>query len=73
VAIHDAVNAVEPRYEPYQPRTSPAPAGASVEAAIAGAAHDTLVAFCLSGCFSKPPHVGVQSSAGSSEWPLRLE
>ena len=44
VAIHDAANAVEPRYEPYQPRTSPAPAGASVEAAIAGAAHATLVA-----------------------------
>ena len=44
VAIHDAVNAVEPRYEPYQPGMSPAPAGASVEAAIAGAAHDTLVA-----------------------------
>ena len=44
VAIHDAVNAVEPRYEPYQPRTSPAPAGASVEAAIAGAARATLVA-----------------------------
>src|SRR5262245_66679116 len=40
-AIHDAVNAIEPRYEPYQPRTSPAPAGASVEAAIAGAAHAT--------------------------------
>ena len=44
VAIHDAVNAVESRYEPYLPRSSPAPAGASVEAAIAGAAHDTLVA-----------------------------
>ena len=43
VAIHDAVNAVETHYEPYLPRTSPAP-GASVEAAIAGAAHDTLVA-----------------------------
>jgi membrane-associated phospholipid phosphatase len=43
-AIHDAVNAIEPRYEPYQPKTSPAPAGASVEAAIAGAAHATLVA-----------------------------
>jgi hypothetical protein len=26
VAIHDAVNAVEYRYEPYLPRTSPAPA-----------------------------------------------
>ena len=44
VAIHDTVNAVESRYEPYQPRTSPALAGASVEAAIAGAAHATLVA-----------------------------
>src|SRR4029077_3900626 len=44
VAIHDAVNAVESRYEPFQPSTSPAPAGASVEAAIAGAAHATLVA-----------------------------
>ena len=43
VAIHDAVNAVESRYEPYLQRTSPVP-GASVEAAIAGAAHDTLVA-----------------------------
>jgi hypothetical protein len=32
-----------------------------------------LVNLCLSGCFSKPPHVGVQLSAGSSEWPLRLE
>ena len=44
VAIHDAVNALESRYEPYQPRTSPAPAGASVEAAIASAANATLVA-----------------------------
>ncbi len=43
VAIHDAVNAVEPRYEPYLPRTSLAPS-ASVDAAIAGAAHATLVA-----------------------------
>jgi membrane-associated phospholipid phosphatase len=43
VAIHDAVNAVDSRYEPYLPRTSSVP-GASVEAAIASAAHDTLVA-----------------------------
>ena len=43
VAIHDAVNGVASRYEPYQPRISPAPVGASVEAAIAGAAHGTLV------------------------------
>jgi YHS domain-containing protein len=43
VAIHDAVNTVESRYEPYLPRTSQAP-GASVEAAIAAAGHDTIVA-----------------------------
>src|SRR6516165_3182880 len=43
VAIHDAVNAVESRYEPYLPRTSQAP-GASVEVAIASAAHSTLAA-----------------------------
>ena len=43
VAIHDAVNAVESRYEPYLPRTSPAP-GASVDAAIASAAHAAAAA-----------------------------
>jgi membrane-associated phospholipid phosphatase len=44
VAIHDAANAVDPRYAPYLPRTSPPAPGASVEAAIASAAHATLVA-----------------------------
>jgi hypothetical protein len=43
VAINDAVNAVESRYEPYLPSTSPVP-GASADAAIASAAHDTLIA-----------------------------
>ena len=43
VAIHDAVNAVEPRYESYLTRTSPA-TSASVDVAIASAAHATLVA-----------------------------
>ena len=43
VAIHDAVNNVESRYEPYLPRTSLA-ASASIDAAIASAAHATLVA-----------------------------
>ena len=43
VAIHDAVNAVESRYEPYLPGTS-ATAGASTEAAVAAAGHDTLIA-----------------------------
>jgi membrane-associated phospholipid phosphatase len=42
VAIHDAVNSIEPRYDPYQLKKSSAP-GASIEAAIAAAAHDTLV------------------------------
>ncbi|HEY5704183.1 MAG TPA: vanadium-dependent haloperoxidase [Terrimicrobiaceae bacterium] len=44
VAIHDAVNAVEPRYEPYRPQASAATPAASIEAAIAGAAHAALVA-----------------------------
>src|SRR6476469_6853033 len=43
VAIHDAVNSVEPRYESYLSKRSPA-TGASVDAAIASAAHATLVA-----------------------------
>src|SRR5271166_2006462 len=43
-AILDAVNAVESRYEPYLPRTTSPVTGASVEVAIAAAAHDTLVA-----------------------------
>ena len=43
LAIHAAVNAIESRYEPYLPRTSPA-ANASVDAAIASAAHTTLIA-----------------------------
>src|SRR5215472_7744827 len=43
LAIHDAVNAVDSRYETYLKRIA-APPGASVEAAIASAAHDTLVA-----------------------------
>jgi hypothetical protein len=41
-AIHDAVNGVRPRYEPYTAQLS-AP-GASVDAAVAAAAHDVLVA-----------------------------
>jgi YHS domain-containing protein len=53
LAIHDAVNVVQARYEPYLPRTSPAP-GASVEAAIAGAAHDTLVAVLPASKVRKP-------------------
>ena len=41
VAIHDAVNAIERRYEPYLVNTSAR--GASLDAAVATAAHDVLV------------------------------
>ena len=32
-----------------------------------------LGGFCLSGCFSKPPHIGVGLRRAASECPLRLE
>jgi hypothetical protein len=41
-AIHDAVNGGERRYQPYTANLSSP--GASVDAAVAAAAHDTLVA-----------------------------
>jgi hypothetical protein len=43
VAMHDALNAVNRRYEPYA-YDADAPRGASPEAAVAAAAHDVLVA-----------------------------
>jgi hypothetical protein len=43
LAIHDAVNAVERRYEPFAVDVK-APAGTSVDAAAAGAAHAVLLA-----------------------------
>jgi hypothetical protein len=42
LAVHDAVNSVDRRYAPYGPAL-PAAKGASAEAAVAAAAHDTLV------------------------------
>jgi hypothetical protein len=42
-AVHDALNAIEPRYETMTAPV-PAPRGADPAAAVAGAAHDTLVA-----------------------------
>jgi hypothetical protein len=42
LAVHDAVNSVDRRYATYGPAL-PAPKGASAEAAVAAAAHDTLV------------------------------
>jgi hypothetical protein len=44
VAIHDAVNAVEPRYQPWRAGL-PRAAGASPEAAAAAAAHAVLIAW----------------------------
>ena len=41
LAIHDALNSIEPRYEPYA-GTHPAARGASPEAAVATAAYMTL-------------------------------
>ncbi len=42
-AIHDAINAIDRRYEPYTSGLADAP-GASVDAAVAAAARDVLVA-----------------------------
>jgi hypothetical protein len=42
VAIHDAVNAIDRRYEPYRAQTLLVP-GAWIDAAIAAAAHATLI------------------------------
>src|SRR5947209_8133583 len=42
-AVYDAVNSIDPKYTPYLVQIA-APAGASVDAAVAQAAHDTLVA-----------------------------
>jgi PAP2 superfamily len=52
VAIHDAVNAVQARYQSYlsrEPKEPTVPVDASVEAAIAGAAHEALVALVPAG------------------------
>jgi hypothetical protein len=43
LAVHDAVNAVTPRYETYR-AAPPRASGASAEAAAVGAAHEALVA-----------------------------
>jgi hypothetical protein len=51
IAIFDAVNAIARRYESYT-RIPDAPRGASMDAAIAQAAHDTLVALFA----SQAPH-----------------
>jgi hypothetical protein len=49
IAIHDAVNAVQARYQPYLSTERSVPVDAPVDAAIAGAAHEALVALIPSG------------------------
>lgn len=44
IAIHDALNAIDPRYQTYLPR-SPANPNASPDAAVAAAAYHVLLAF----------------------------
>ena len=46
IAIHDALNAIDRRYEPYA-YDAAAPSGTSPEAAVAAAAHAALVAVLL--------------------------
>jgi hypothetical protein len=59
IAIHDAVNAIDRRFQPYI-LDPPEKSGASVEAAVATAAHDVLIAVLdqlslepVSGCLSE--------------------
>ena len=59
-AIHDAVNGVERRYQPYTANLSSP--GASVDAAVAAAAHDTLLA--LSPSQQAPVEVAYAAALG---------
>ena len=47
IAVHDALNSIDRRYDPYS-AVSPAPAGASANAAVAAAARDTLLGLLAS-------------------------
>jgi PAP2 superfamily len=58
VAIHDALNAIDRRSEPYA-FDARAPAGTSPEAAVAAAAHDVLVALFP----QLPPELGFTTAA----------
>ena len=64
VAVHDALNAIEPRYETFAGGLS-APRGADPRAAAAAAAHDTLVA--LFPAARKPFDAALAQSLGAIE------
>jgi hypothetical protein len=57
IAIHDALNAIDPRYETYS-IVPPANANASPDAAIATAAHDVLI-----NQLSRPPETPAKATA----------
>ena len=65
VAVHDAVNAIERRSQPYAYHGAVVP-GASVDAAVAAAAHDVLVPLLLAIPAPFPPACG-QAGAASVE------
>ena len=48
IAVHDALNAIDPRYQRYVFQASALP-GASADAAVAAAAHDALVGAIATG------------------------
>ena len=81
VAVHDAVQAIEHRYEPYH-ATPTATGSESRASAAAAAAHDVLIVLCLSAAASldaafKPykdgmdPGLAVGSAAAAALLPLR--
>lgn len=61
-AVHDAVNAIDRRSQPYA-FDAAAPAGASVDAAVAAAAHDVLVPTLLAIPPPFPPECGQAAAA----------
>jgi hypothetical protein len=61
-AVHDAVNAIDRRAEPYA-FDGAAPADASVDAAVAAAAHDVLVPTLLAIPAPFPPECGQAAAA----------
>jgi hypothetical protein len=62
VAIHDALNAIDLRYEPYA-FTGTAPDGASVDAAMAAAARDALIGAIAVGPFPGFGTAALQTAA----------
>lgn len=62
IAVHDALNAIDRRYEPYL-YDGRAPRHASVAAAVAAAAHDVLVPTLLALPAPFPPECGAAGAA----------